>query len=297
MGFRTALLLMLSFGLWFADQRDPKLLLQIRGGIQWVLQPVQWLAAVPQGVSSATQGVRSHASLLTENRQLREEQLKQQARLLKFAALEAENRRIRQLLASSSALEEKVLIAEIIATSQDPYRHQITLNKGNQDGVYLGQALVDAYGVMGQVIRVYPTASTAMLITDPGHGIPVEINRTGLQTIARGGGDGRVLSLPFLPGNADVKVGDLLVSSVLGGRFPGGYPVGEVFDVRRTTGEHFMQASAYPAARLGQGRQALLVWSDHSLQPVETIDPTEPPPATTAPAANPPPAKPAARTP
>lgn len=262
LGFRTLLLLVLSFGLWFADQRSPDLLLQVRGGIQWLLQPVQWLAAVPQGVSNATAGVRSYQSLLSENRQLKEEQLKQQARLLRFAALEAENRRIRQLLASSSALEEKVLIAEIVATSQDPYRHQISLNKGARDGVYLGQALVDAYGVMGQVIRVYPTASTAMLITDPGHGIPVEINRTGLQTIARGGGDGRVLTLPFLPGNADVKVGDLLVSSSLGGRFPGGYPVGEIFDVRRTTGEHFMQASAYPAARLDQGRQALLVWSE-----------------------------------
>ncbi|ROH88699.1 rod shape-determining protein MreC [Stagnimonas aquatica] len=262
LGFRTLLLLVLSFGLWFADQRSPDLLLQVRGGIQWLLQPVQWLAAVPQGVSNATAGVRSYQSLLSENRQLKEEQLKQQARLLRFAALEAENRRIRQLLASSSALEEKVLIAEIVATSQDPYRHQISLNKGARDGVYLGQALVDAYGVMGQVIRVYPTGSTAMLITDPGHGIPVEINRTGLQTIARGGGDGRVLSLPFLPGNADVKVGDLLVSSSLGGRFPGGYPVGEIFDVRRTTGEHFMQASAYPAARLDQGRQALLVWSE-----------------------------------
>lgn len=262
LGFRTLLLLALSFGLWFADQRSPELLTQVRGGIQWLLQPVQWLAAVPQGVSNATAGVRSYQSLLSENRQLKDEQLKQQARLLRFAALEAENRRIRQLLASSSALEEKVLIAEIVATSQDPYRHQISLNKGARDGVYLGQALVDAYGVMGQVIRVYPTASTAMLITDPGHGIPVEINRTGLQTIARGGGDGRVLTLPFLPGNADVKVGDLLVSSSLGGRFPGGYPVGEIFDVRRTTGEHFMQASAYPAARLDQGRQALLVWSE-----------------------------------
>lgn len=282
LGFRTVLLMLLSFGLWFGDQRDPELLVQARSGIQWVLQPVQWLAAVPQGVSNATEGVRSHASLLTENRQLKEEALKQQARLLKYAALEAENRRIRQLLASSSALEEKVLIAEIVATSQDPYRHQITLNKGAQDGVYLGQALVDAYGVMGQVIRVYPTASTAMLITDPGHGIPVEINRTGLQTIARGGGDGRVLTLPFLPGNADVKVGDLLVSSSLGGRFPGGYPVGEVFDVRRTTGEHFMQASAYPAARLDQGRQALLVWSDHSLPVTEPLDDAKPAPATEA---------------
>ena len=271
LGFRAAVLLLFSFLLWFADQRDPVLLIQTRGVLAWLLQPVQWLASVPQGLGKATEGMRSRQSLLLENRQLKEEQLRHQARLLKFAALEAENRRIRQLLASSSALEERVLIAEIIATSQDPYRHQITLNKGGSDDIYLGQALVDAYGVMGQVIRVYPTTSTAMLITDPGHGIPVEINRTGLQTIARGGGDGRVLTLPFLPGNADVKVGDLLVSSALGGRFPAGYPVGEIFDVRRTTGEHFMQASAYPSARLNQGRQALLVWSERPPEPEEAI--------------------------
>ena len=137
---------------------------------------------------------------------------------------------------------------------------------------------------MGQVIRVNPTSSVALLLTDPSHGIPVEINRTGLQTVARGGGDGRVLTLPFLPGNADVKVGDLLVSSGLGGRFPAGYPVGEIFDIRRTTGEHFMEASAYPSARLNQGRQTLLVWSS-APAPVVSEDPTEAPASLAASAA------------
>ena len=252
---------MLALGVWFADQRGLPLLTAIRGSVDWLLQPLHWAGNVPGNLAAAGGELKNYRELLAENRQLRAAQTAAQARLLRLEALEAENRRIRQLMASSSALDEKVLIAEIVATAQSPYRHQITLNKGASDGVYFGQAIVDAYGVMGQVIRVNPTSSVALLVTDPSHGIPVEINRTGLQTSARGGGDGRVLTLPFLPGNADVKVGDLLVSSGLGGRFPAGYPVGEIFDIRRTTGEHFMEASAYPSARLNQGRQALLVWS------------------------------------
>lgn len=259
-GARTLLVMLLALGIWFADQRGLPVLTAIRGSVDWLLQPLRWATNLPGNLTAASGDLKNYRALLTENAQLKESLFKAQARLLQLNALEAENRRIRQLMTSSSALDQKVLIAEIIATSQAPYRHQITLNKGAADGVYFGQAIVDAYGVMGQVIRVNPSAAIALLITDPSHGIPVEVNRTGLQTIARGGGDGRVLSLPFLPGNADVKVGDLLVSSGLGGRFPAGYPVGEIFDVRRTTGEHFMEASAYPSARLDQGRQTLLVW-------------------------------------
>ncbi len=269
-GARALLLILLALGVWFADQRGLPVLTAIRGTVDWVLQPLHWVGNVPSDLANAGGELKNYRELVAENRQLKESQLVAQARLLKLEALEAENRRIRQLMASSSALDQKVLIAEIIAAAQSPYRHQITLNKGAADGVFFGQAIVDAYGVMGQVIRVNPASSIALLVTDPSHGIPVEINRTGLQTSARGGGDGRVLTLPFLPGNADVKVGDLLVSSGLGGRFPAGYPVGEIFDIRRTTGEHFMEASAYPSARLNQGRQALLVWG--SPQAVSTIE-------------------------
>lgn len=260
-GARALLVVLLALGIWFADQRGVPLLTAIRGSMDWLLQPLRWATNVPGNLADAGGELKNYSALLAENERLKQEQFKAQARLLLLDALEAENRRIRQLMASSSALDQKVLIAEIVGTNQAPYRHQITLNKGAEEGVYFGQAIVDAYGVMGQVVRVNPTSSVALLVTDPAHGIPVEVNRTGLQTIARGGGDGRVLSLPFLPGNADVKVGDLLVSSGLGGRFPAGYPVGEIFDIRRTTGDHFMEASAYPSARLNQGRQTLLVWS------------------------------------
>ena len=289
-GFRAFVLGIFALTIWFADQRSFPALLEVRGVLATVLHPLMSLSASPVTLSSATEQFRGRQALAAENRQLRESQLRLNARMLKFEAMEAENRRLRQLMTSASAIAEKVLIAEIIAVNQDPYRHQITLNKGAGDGVYQGQALVDSYGVMGQVIHVNPTTATALLITDPGHGIPVEVNRTGLQTIARGGGDGRALILPFLPGNADVQVGDLLVTSGLGGRFPAGYPVGEVFDVKRGTAVHFMQASAAPTARLYQGRQVLLVWSEKpavSAEEAAEPDPNSIPPVVNSPAQRP----------
>lgn len=246
----------------FTDQHGTSLK-PLREYAAWAASPLVWIASLPHNAVKVGAGVKTRDTLERENLELHEKQLLLQAKLQKFEALEAENYRIRELLASSKNLQDHVLIAEIIAVSQDPYRHQITLNKGSNDKVYRGQALIDASGIMGQVVEVGPSTSQALLITDPDHGIPVEINRTGLQTIALGLGDGQGLKLPFLPSNADVKVGDLLVSSALGGRFPAGYPVGQIYNVKNTAGEHFMEAVAYPSAKLNQGRQALLVWSEY----------------------------------
>lgn len=311
-GLRAILLLMICGMLIFLDFRTPRLA-AVREQLSFMLSPLLWVASLPSQISDANEYLVSRDQLAEENQKLRERQLQVDARLQKFDALEAENRRIRQLLASAKNLRENVLITEIIAANQDPYRHQITLNKGIRDRVYHGQALVDASGVMGQIIQVNPTTSVALLITDPDHGIPVENNRTGLQTIALGVGDGQALRLPFLPGNADVQKGDLLVSSALGGRFPAGYPVAKVFEVKHNPGEHFKEALAYPTARLNQGRQALLVWSeDHSGDaetmvnlpapsaaapaapaPAITPAPSSTTPTVTAPAAATPPADPA----
>lgn len=264
------LLAVLSIALMVTDGASSRVA-DARAWAAWALQPILWLAQVPSGAARLGENFKSREQLLAENRQLQERQTELDGRLLKLQALETENARIRALLASSAGLPDRVLIAEMLATSQDPYRHQIVLNRGNRDGVYKGQALVDADGVMGQVIQVNPTTSVALLITDPDHGIPVEVNRTGLETIALGRGDGQGLSLPYLPGNADVKVGDLLVSSGLGERFPAGYPVGKVFELRHPAGDNFMEALAYPTAKLNQGRQVLLVWSERSAAPPEEL--------------------------
>lgn len=289
LGFRTFLLAIASLALIFHDSRGDSLH-ALRGGINVALTPLVWVASLPSRLLNAAGDIDLRTTLESENKDLRTKQLALEARLLKLEALEAENRRLRELMASAATLEEQVLIAEIVAVSQDPYRHQISLNKGTRDGVYRGQALVDAQGIMGQIVEVSPFSSKALLITDPDHGIPVEVNRTGLQTIAVGRGDERGLRLPFLPSNADIRTGDLLVSSALGGRFPAGYPVGEVYEVKHLAGEHFMEAYAHPRARLNQGRQALLVWSE-SYAVTEEIDDT-PPQAdaapTPAPASTPP---------
>jgi rod shape-determining protein MreC len=260
LGLRTFVLALISVALIFNDSRSDTLQ-PLRSALSLMLTPLVWVATLPRHVASAAENLDTRESLQRENRELKEKQLLLEARLQRLDALEAENRRIRELLASAAHIDDEVLIAEIVGVSQDPYRNQIVLNKGTRDAVYRGQALVDAHGILGQIVEVSHLRSKALLITDPDHGIPVEVNRTGMQTIAIGGGE-HGLRVPFLPSNADVRVGDLLVSSALGGRFPAGYPVGTVYEVRHVAGEHFMEAYASPAARLNQGRQALLVWSE-----------------------------------
>jgi rod shape-determining protein MreC len=267
---------LLSLGMMYADTRT-SYLKPVREYAAWALYPLQRAVAFPQDIAAMFEHFHSREALLAENRQLRERQLEMGARMSRLDSLEAETNRMRELLAASNGLGQKVRIAEVLAVAQDPYIQQIVINRGEAEGVYRGQALVDAYGVLGQVIQVNPTSAVALLITDANHGIPVEINRTGLQTIALGRGDGQTLSLPFLPGNADIKVGDLIVSSALGGRFPAGYPVGEIAELRHQPGEHFTEAIANPAARLNQGRQALLVWGENPQAELA------PPPPTAAP--------------
>lgn len=269
LGLRTLLLIGIALTLIFYDMRGDSLK-PARAWTAWALTPVIWLASVPARLVDMARGIDTRNGIERENAALKQRQFVLEAQLSKMDALEAENRRLRELLASSARLPDQVLVAEIIAVNQDPYRHQITLNRGSRDGIYRGQALVDAHGVMGQVVDVAPNSCKALLVTDPDHGMPVEINRTGLQTIAVGLGDERGLRLPFLPSNADIKNGDLLVSSSLGGRFPAGYPVGTVYDVKPVAGEHFMEAYAYPAAALNHGRQALLVWNRGARAEAET---------------------------
>ncbi len=260
LGLRTFLLMTIAMALIFNDSRGDSLQ-PARSALSFILAPLVWIASTPGHVQDAADTLSSRETLQRENIELKQKQMLLEARLLQLGALEAENRRIRELLASAARIEDEVLIAEIIAINQDPYRNQITLNKGVADGVYKGQALVDAHGVLGQVVEVGHRSAKALLITDPDHGIPIEFNRTAMQTIAIGAAD-RGLRLPFLASNADIQVGDQLVSSALGGRFPAGYPVGTVYEVKHVAGEHFMEAYASPTARLNQGRQALLVWSD-----------------------------------
>jgi rod shape-determining protein MreC len=167
----------------------------------------------------------------------------------------------------------------------DPYRHQIQINKGSLDRLYEGQPLLDSQGVMGQLIDVGPFTARAMLITDPSHAIPVQVNRNGLRTIALGTGSIDRLDLPHIPNNADIRVGDLLVTSGLGGRFPPGYPVADVTAVEQDPGDTFSHISARPRAALDSSREVLLVWPTEAQELAQQPSPAAAESATAEPAA------------
>ena len=233
----------------------------LRAALSVVVSPVQFAMGAPNALSAwFGQLFATRQSLQQDNDTLKSRYLLQEARLQKMAALEAENMRLRALLDSSFKVTDRVLVAELMEVDLEPFSQQIVINKGSNQGVFAGQPLVDAAGVIGQVVHVGPFSSTAMLITDPSHALPVWINRSGLRAIAVGTGAPGKLALLHLPVNADVEPGDLLVTSGLGGRFPSGYPVGIVEEVDRNPAETFAVVTAKPVAKLEQNREVLLVW-------------------------------------
>jgi rod shape-determining protein MreC len=234
----------------------------VRAALSVLVYPLQWVVDLPRTSSEwFRESLSTRRALQEDNASLRTQHLVLNTQLQKLEALEAENRRLRALLDSSFQVEDReVLIAALLSVDMDPYRHQIEINKGTLDRLFEGQPLLDSLGVMGQLIHVGPFTSTAMLITDPAHAIPVQVNRTGLRTIALGTGAIDRLELPHIPNNADIRNGDLLVTSGLGGRFPPGYPVAEVIDVQQDPGRTFSQVTARPRALLDRSREVLLIW-------------------------------------
>ncbi len=203
----------------------------------------------------------SRERLIQQNESLRTENLVLKRKLQLNASLAAENVRLRQLLNSADSLEDRVLIAEIIGLSPDPMMHQVIVNRGKDHGVYIGQALVDAKGLMGQVVEVGNRSAKVLLLTDSTHALPVQINRNGEQLIAEGlGGRSHELALPYVANTLDIVVGDILVSSGLGQRFPTGYPVAEVVEVVKDPSRRFARVITKPMADISRSRHALLVF-------------------------------------
>jgi rod shape-determining protein MreC len=196
-----------------------------------------------------------------ENAQLSEELRVARVKLLQFESLNEENRRLRAIRAASEGLAERTLIAEIIHVDVDPYRHRLRINKGTADGVYKNQPILDAFGIVGQVVQVDRYTATIILISDTQHAIPVQVNRNGIRSIAVGTGDVGKLQLPYLTVESDVKPGDLLVSSGLDGIFPAGYPVATVTKIERNPTETFALVEAKPLAQLDRDREVLLLWA------------------------------------
>ena len=235
----------------------------VRSGMGMVLTPLYWLGDLPVRAWSNTQQIfSSRTDLLAENEQLRSETLLMQRRLQKLATLTEQNVRLRELLNSSALIDDRVLVAELIGVDPNAHTHRVLINKGSSSGVTLGQPVLDARGVMGQVIEVMPFTSRVLLLTDTNHSIPVKINRNGLRAIASGTGDVDAIELRYVTDSADVREGDLLVTSGMGQRFPVGYPVAMISEVQRNTGRPFARIQALPAASLNRSRYLLLVFSD-----------------------------------
>lgn len=258
---RMIVLVIVSIVLMTIDHRWQHLD-NVRNTLSYLLYPVEYVVDLPIRLYYwGDETLSTHQTLLEENRQLKDMQLQSRVQLQKLDILEKENERLRQLLSATPKTTEDHLIAEIIAVDVDPYRHFIVLNKGSKDRVYKGQPIIDAHGVMGQVIYVNAMTSTAMLITDVSHAIPVQIDRTGLRSVAFGTGQTDYLDLRHIPHNADIRVGDKLISSGLGERFPRNYPVAVITNIDRNTGETFVGVRAEPLAQLDTSREVLLVWT------------------------------------
>lgn len=226
-----------------------------------ITAPLYWVTNFPQKAEGwADNRFMSREKLIQENESLRTEILVLRRKVQQIASLAADNTRLRQLLHSADTLEDRVLIAELIGVSPDPNEHKVIINRGSSQGVYVGQAVLDATGLMGQVVEVGKSHSKALLITDVNHSIPVQINRNGVRLIAKGVGDLFELDIPHVADTQDVQVGDLLVSSGLGQRFPVGYPVAKVTKVERSPGETFAKVIAKPMAYLNRSRHVLLVF-------------------------------------
>lgn len=236
----------------------------VRSTLNATVYPLQYLADTPARLGYwVSNTLASRDRLIENNKDLHTENFELQAKLQIFSALEQENRRLRQLLKSSSRLgTRRVLIAELLAVDMDPFRQQIIVNKGSIEGVYVGQPLVDANGVMGQIVTVTPFSATAILISDPSHALPVQVNRSGTRTIAVGVGNTDHLRLRHIPANTDIRVGDFVSTSGLGERYPPDYPVGLISKIVDNTGDAFIDVEVRPLAQLDRGREVLLIWPE-----------------------------------
>ncbi len=243
--------------------------------------PVQYAVNAPiRAFGRLTERLSTHQHVASENERLRSENLALRARSQKFAALTHENQRLRELLDSSAGFRETVVGADVLAIETSPSARQIVIDKGTRQGAFVGQPVVDAYGVLGQIVQAGPFSATALLVTDVAHAVPVQINRTGLRAICVGAGELDEMTLSFVPTSADIKIGDLVVTSGLGDRFPAGYPVGEVSEFRIDHGEPFAHIVVTPSAQVSRASEVLLVWPERDpldAAAVSTVDRDTPP--------------------
>lgn len=236
---------------------------RVRHAAGLLVEPLYLVASSPARLASYLHETFSERrQLASENEVLRQSLLVSQARLTSLSSLQDENRRLRELLNGTRGYRLKIQLASVMDVDLDPFRHRILLDIGERAGVRSGLALIDSQGLVGQVVSTTLLNATAVLISDPGHAVPVQVLRSGLRTIAYGTGQTDRLELPNIPLSADVRMGDQLVTSGIGGRFPAGFPVAEVIDVQTDDTRVFVIAQARPVAALERSGEVLLVWSE-----------------------------------
>ncbi|QHQ40724.1 rod shape-determining protein MreC [Microbulbifer hydrolyticus] len=242
----------------YTDWLDP-----VRERLSSFAAPFYWITGTPSRVGDwAGEQLRTREELLEENSRLQHQVmlLEQQTQLL--AAVRAENTQLKELMNSAETVDQRVLVAQVIGVSPDPLEHVVIIDKGRSDGVRQGAAIMDASGLLGQVIEAGDFSSRVLLITDANHALPVQVLRNSVRAVAEGTGDLYRLELRHLANTSDIREGDLLLSSGLGGRFPAGYPVGEVISVRRDPGRAFADVDVLPRGRMNRSRFVLAVIDD-----------------------------------
>lgn len=254
------LLATLSIALMICDHRFYPLR-KIRAELTLFVVPLQYIVNAPvQLYVLAKSHMASHQKLLQYNRSLLTTQLLLKARVQKLMALEMENKQLRALLKSAPKASDKVLAVQLLAVAASPFARHIIIDKGKKHGVYLGQPVLDAAGIMGQVIEVDPLTARVMLITDARSAVPVLVNRNGVRAILVGNSFNDNLSLIHVPQTVDVHVGDMLVTSGLGQRYPQGYPVGKISKIVRDPNSPFLNIVVAPSSDIHRSQHLLLAW-------------------------------------
>jgi rod shape-determining protein MreC len=254
---RLLVALALAVALMIADHRGGWLT-SIRTQLETLAQPLWRLAGLPAKLGDTVRDdAATRTRLMRENETLRNALLISGARIARLQAAADENARLRGLLGTVERSGLDVQLAPILDIALDPTRQRLVLDVGGDQGVRMGQPVIDAGGLLGQVIEVRPSTATVLLLTDPDHAVPVTIARNGIRLVAYGRGDR--IELANIPTSSDVKVGDQVVTSGLGGRFPPGFPVGTIVRLRRDESRIFLVGDLRPAAQLDRGRDVLLL--------------------------------------
>jgi rod shape-determining protein MreC len=272
--------LAVAIALMVADHRGAYLT-RLRYSLSAVVEPMYRLAALPAQVARESRLALADRERLTEaNNKLSQDLLLAQAQLNRLTEVREQNQRLQELLAVQRSLNLDVQLARIVDVDTDPFRHRLVIGAGTNQSVRVGEAVLDAHGVMGQIVETLPNTSTVMLITDASHALPVAVERTGMRAIARGDKEAGMLSLPNIPISADLKVGDRLLTSGLGGHFPAGFPVGTVRTIGNDASGMFAVATVTPSALLDRSGEVLVL---HQI--VDPVGPPAPTPTNGPPAA------------